>query len=317
MKKAFGFILIFLLGIRAAWPEGLPVWEFPQALSEWNTAMRLTVSSSEDGALLELTARDSYFVNPVVALFAETIGGFAIEYRAEGFTIATSGQIYYATEDAPAFGEDHRLVVGSLTTDGSWHTLKVLTDDNWRSSGKVIKLRLDLADQFPGKIWLRRIRALPLQRSRAELRGIPETVPLELGNTEAVWKKDQYDPKAERFVSPMTAPANGGFEYAGNSFLRKEFDLAKPVQAALLVCSCDDQVQWAELNGHRILQKTWSDYWKKPDYVELSPAWFKEGRNVLCLKYRNGGGLGGVMADLLDGVHRLCGAWCYKEVPAE
>ncbi|MBR4124875.1 MAG: beta-galactosidase, partial [Victivallales bacterium] len=291
----FGFLAAVLAFELVA--GELPVWEFPHALSEWSQTARLTAIATDDSVLLDLAARDSYLVNPAVVLASSEIGGFEVEYRAEEFAEGTCGQIYYATDDSPAFGEHHALVVGSLTADGKWHKLKVPTDETWRTAGTVTKLRLDLADQFPGKIWLRRVRALPVERSRAEVRGIPTQVSVELGTAEALWTPTLYDVKATRFASPMTAPSNGGFEFVGECYLRKEFVLAELPQKVFLVTSCDDRMIEGYLNGTQ-LDVRWSDNWKISNQIELDAQGLRIGRNVLCLRYRNGGGLGGVMADL-------------------
>ncbi|MBP5299813.1 MAG: hypothetical protein J6Y80_00280, partial [Victivallales bacterium] len=294
------YVICALLLLTAGPPGysgGLPEWEFPGALSEWRVSMRLAASASGDSALLEIVSRDSYLANPSVSLDSGEIGGFEVEYRAEGFAEGTSGQLYYATEESPAFGEERHLPLGSLVADGRWHTLKVLADEAWRSAGVVTKLRLDLVDQFPGRIWLRRVRALPVVKSRAESRGIPAQVPVELGTAESNWVTMLYDPKATRFTSPMAAPASGGFEFVGECYLRKEFEVKKEVKQALLMTSCDDRMVEAYLNGEPLVAQ-WSDNWKIPTRTWLEPELFQPGRNVLCLKYRNGGGLGGMMADL-------------------
>ena len=275
----------------------LPSWEFPQGAAQWSQLRRLMVVAEADCLRLDLLDRDSGLGIEGLSLSAEEIGAISVEYRAEGFQVTTTGQLYYATAEAPEFTAERFLNVPSLTTDGKWHTLTIPTDGPWQSAGTVAKLRLDLVDQFPGTLWLRKNRALPVEKSRAELRGIPTQVAVELGTREAQWIKDLYDPKAERFVSPMTAPSGGGFEHVGYAYLRKEFELETSVKAAMLVTSCDDQMQWVVLNGYRPEVK-WNDYWKKSDVVMLSPDEFKIGRNLLCMKYLNGGGLGGVMADL-------------------
>ena len=275
----------------------LPSWQFPQGLAQWSQARRLAAVAEADCLRLELQDRDSGLGISGISLTASEIGGFAVEYRAEGFTETTGGQLYYATSEAPNFTQEHALYVTSLVQDGQWHTLKIMADGVWRSAGTVTAMRLDLVDQFPGKLWVRCIYALPPEKSRTELRGIPEQVPVELGSAESNWVTMLYDPKATRFASPMTAPANGGFEFVGECYLRKEFEVKKEVKYALLLTSCDDRIVEAYLNGNKIVAQ-WSPNWKISTQAWLEPKLFRTGRNVLCLKYRNGGGLGGVMTDL-------------------
>ncbi|MBO4619917.1 MAG: hypothetical protein J5654_07380 [Victivallales bacterium] len=291
----FSFLAaIWALGLAAG---ELPSWEFPQGAAQWSQARRLAAFAEADCLRLELQDYDSGLGISGISLTSGEIGGFAVEYRAEGFTETTGGQLYYATSEAPDFSQARALHVTSLTQNDQWHTLKIMADGVWRSAGTVTAMRLDLVDQFPGTLWVRRIYALPPEKSRTELRGIPEEVPVELGSVESIWVPMPYDPKATRFVSPMTAPANGGFEFVGECYLRTEFEVKKEVKHALLLTSCDDRMVEAYLNGDKIVSQ-WSTNWKISTQTWLDPRLFRVGRNVLCLKYRNGGGLGGVMADL-------------------
>ncbi|MBR6471575.1 MAG: beta-galactosidase [Victivallales bacterium] len=286
----------------------LPTWEFPEGLAQWTRQRQLNAVAEEDSARLDLLGRDSSLGIEGVSLSTAEIGGFAIEYRAEGFDTATNGQLFYATAQEPQFGEARQFKVGSLVTDGEWHTINVLADGAWRSAGTVTALRLDLVDQFPGTLWIRSITALPGERTRAELRGIPVQVPVEIIGVEHPTILNVYDPRAPHFESPIVAPANGGFSHLGTCYLRREFELARPPLEAQLVCSCDDMVEELWLNDE-LLEHNWSNYWKVSDAVPIAPERLLAGRNVLCVKYQNTGGLGGLMADLqindADGFHTI------------
>ena len=298
IMKNFSWLGLFvvLLWFGCVWAAELPVWEFPQAASQWTQLRRLAAVAEADCVRLEVLERDSGLGIEHIALEASQIGGFSVEYRAAEFAEGTSGQLYYATAVTPTFSQEQVLMVPSLVTDGQWHTLKVVADETWRGADTVTALRLDLVDQCPGKIWLRQVRALPVEKSRAELRGIPSQVPLELGDKQPNWSYLRYDESAPRFVSPMTAPS-GGFEFVGECFLRREFELAQPVKRALLAVSCDDRMVAAYLNGRPLTAK-WSSSWRNSNLVEIEPEIFRLGHNALCIRYLNSGLLGGVMADL-------------------
>ncbi len=294
-----GWIFIFIM-IGSVWlpAADLSCWEFPSALREWSVLRRLKPVAGSDSVFLDLQERDSGLGITGLSLEADEIGGFAVEYRAMDFQESTTGQLYYATVEEPMFTAERMLNVGSLVADGEWHTIKIMAGGGaWASAGTVTSLRLDLVDQYPGKIWLRSIRVLPTELSRAEARGIPVRVPVELGTREQQWTTTMYDPRAPRFASPMAAPAAGGFEFVGECFLRKEFVLSHAPEKALLLTSADDQVIEASLNGRR-LEVSWSGVWRHSNRVEIDAEMLRGGRNVLCIHYRNHGGLGGVMADL-------------------
>ena len=143
-------------------------FEFPRDLQQFGLGKNLKVSLDGPNLSVEITDRDSYILTPKLSLDTAQIGRLAIEYRASGFPGGkTSGEIFYLTPSAQEFSADRCLQLPSLVCDGEWHTLTVSASRNrdggkaWREAGKVTQLRLDLVNEAPGKIDIRKINFLP------------------------------------------------------------------------------------------------------------------------------------------------------------
>lgn len=83
----------------------------------------------------------------------------------------------------------------------------------------------------------------------------------------------------------------------GTAIFRKEFDIESldDIAEARFNVTGDDVVR-TDLNGH-ILQGEYSNQWAIPEVFHVK-EFLKEGRNVLVSRVLNGGGPGGLMADL-------------------
>ena len=286
--------------------SALPCWEFAsEEVGPWTQWTRLTATSTPDGLQMDLFAWDSNLTADNLSLDPLECGGLAFEYRAEGFAEATSGQVFFQTEASPSYDEQKEIYLPSLKCDGDWHTITVDASQTrggkrlWTEGGLIIGLRLDFADQFPGRILLRSIKMLPHKQSRAAKRGLPEHRKVELPPTDAqAWMQSKtVDREAPVFSSPMTAPANGGFDHIGHCYLRRTFELAGPVQKALLQTVCDDEIAAVYLNG-RLVEFPWNLNWKHSDSVEIPADFFVQGSNLLAVDYINTGSVGGLMLDL-------------------
>ena len=108
IMKNFSWLGLFvvLLWFGCVWAAELPVWEFPQAASQWTQLRRLAAVAEADCVRLEVLERDSGLGIEHIALEASQIGGFSVEYRAAEFAEGTSGQLYYATAVTPTFSQE-------------------------------------------------------------------------------------------------------------------------------------------------------------------------------------------------------------------
>ena len=284
--------------------SALPGWDFANAATSvpWTNATRLTATPTQEGLQLELTAWDSNLAADLDLDPAEC-GGLAIEYCAEGFETATSGQLFFQTAASPDYDEQKEIILPPLNCDGEWHAIAVDCAQVrggkrlWTDGGRITGVRLDLADQFPGRIILRSIKMLPPKQPLAETLGLPDRRAVELPTTRAAAAATAVDPDAPVFTSPMAAPANGGFDHVGHCYLRRDFELKATARQALMQSVCDDEIAAVYLNGHRI-DHDWSVNWKRSDAVEIPPDYLVPGRNLLAVDYVNTGSVGGLMLDL-------------------
>lgn len=284
----------------------LPVWDFSGGrIGPWMRTFHLNAVPAAEGLQLELTARDSNISAKKLAIDPKKCGGVAIEYRAEGFTGQTTGQLFFTTKTEPKYDGRKQIDLPSLLYDGNWHTIEVDSRqirggrrELWTDGGLITGLRLDLADQFPGRITLRSVRMLPHRRSRAARRGLPESRRLELGAAVHAGRGKRFmNGEAPVFSSPMTAPAKGGFDHAGHCYLRREFELDGPVRTALLQTVCDDEIAALYINGRRV-ERAWSNKWHRSDALEIPAEYFTTGKNLIAVDYLNYGDVGGLMLDL-------------------
>ncbi|MBR6472020.1 MAG: hypothetical protein IKS83_09505 [Victivallales bacterium] len=301
-------LILCLTGFTALAQVPTTRWDFTQTAGSaaYSKPTRLTISQTDEGLLLELTGPDSSFQLDGLRINPEKYDGISLEYQAEGFDVgSTTGQIFFANEANASFTNERYFRLSSLNLDGQWHQMTVRAGDiaydtdAWTNGGNITKLRIDLADQTPGRIRLRHITLLPVRQSRAAKRGLPDRIPVHLGET-SVKSHDKetptYDTHAPGFASPIVAPA-GGFYETKSLYIRQDFQLEAPARQALLQTICDDAVEAAYLNGVK-LEVKWTTSWRDTQLVELDPALLHPGRNVLAFRYVNEGSIGGLMADL-------------------
>ena len=286
--------------------DGLPVWDFTGGrIGPWTRSARLTATPTGEGLQLDLKEWDSHIATSELALDPAKCGGIAVEYRAEGFTGQTTGQFFFVTKADPKYDGSKKIDLPPLVYDGNWHTIAMDVwqirggrRELWTEGGKITGLRLDLADQFPGRIWIRSVKMLPHKSSRAAARGVPESRKVELGPANHASRSNRFmDREAPVFASPMAMPADCGFKHAGHCWLRREFELKGPVKTALLQTVCDDEIADVFVNGRRV-ECTWSTKWHQSDCVEIPREYFKPGKNLIAVEFINYGDLGGLMLDL-------------------
>ena len=291
-------------------------WDFTRTedCASW-TAMHknLTATATPEGLLLEVTDADSCIGIKDLALTPSDFGRIEIEYQATGFAEATTGQIFFASEAEPRFNQKSHFQLPALQCDGKWHTITVTTGDipygadYWQKSEKIISLRLDLVDQFPGVITIKSLKLLPPPQSRAARLGMPERREVTLPTKDPEKGAAALAASSARFVSPMTAPA-GKFNYHGSRYIRIPFVLEQPAKRALLQTACDDRLTDIYLNGKK-LDHRWAKEWRTTDCVEIPVTDLKTGQNLLAVEYTNQDDIGGLMLDvqliLADGTYRI------------
>ena len=297
-------------GLRAAkkWPPvNSKEWVFNGTNAGWDKTRNLTATLTPDGMELDLTGTYSNIEIREIEVAPQGADFMQIDYVATGIPSATSGQLFFATDTAPVLNEAAKFAVGSLKGDGKPQTHFVNLHNGgagklWENAKAITGMRLDLVNQFPGKVLIKSIRLVDGElywkerdKKYAHL-GISARIKSEMPDVSAVQSRIMQDPNAPKFASPMTSPAGGSY-FQGINYIRTEFTLdAIPVKN-LLQSMCDDQIAELYLNGNKV-QNKWSDFWRTEDSLEIPKEYFKTGKNALCVAYENTGSIGGLMLDL-------------------
>ena len=154
-----------LTGTFAAIAMDDGIWDFSSNKDlGWVAARNLTPTVENGGLTLDITGGDSSIGNYNVDVDPQKVSGFIIKYRATGLPSNTCGQIFIGSESKD-FCDDNQFYLPPLIGDNQWHELKVTVESNfksgmsaWKSFGKITKIRLDMVDQFPGKIEIKFIK---------------------------------------------------------------------------------------------------------------------------------------------------------------
>ena len=282
-------------------------WVFNNTNAGWNSTRNLISTITPEGLKLDLTGPNSGIEINGLELTTPGADFMRIEYTASGIPAVTRGQLYFATETNSTLNEIAKFAIGSLEGDGKDRVLYINLHSGrgcklWENARYITRLRLNLVNQFPGKITIKNIRLVDSesywkeQDGKYAHLGIPSRIRSEIPATGVNTTSPKQDDNAARFSSPMTAPA-GSFSYQGCNYLRTEFMLDSIPRKNLLQSICDDQISALYLNGNRI-DNQWSGYFRTMDILEIPRKYFKTGKNVLCIAYENKAGLGGLMLDL-------------------
>ncbi len=288
-------------------PANSKEWVFNNTNAGWDNARHLTATPTPDGLVLDLTDTYSNIDIRDIEVAPQGADFMQIEYVATGIPAATTGQLFFGTDTAPVLNEAAKFGVGSLKGDGKPHTHFINLHNGkagtlWENAKAITRMRLDLVNQFPGKVTIKAIRLVDGEsywkeqdKKYAHL-GIPARIKSEMPETSAAQAKTMQDPNAPRFSSPMTSPA-GGSHFQGINYIRVDFALDSLPAKNLLQSMCDDEVIALFLNGNKVEHK-WSDFWRTQDSLEIPQKYFKTGKNALCVAYENTGSIGGLMMDL-------------------
>ena len=304
MKKSIFLLLLFSLVLFGQ------EWIFENSCLDWRDTRNLTAIPTPQGLDLSITGLHSNIAAYKINFAADGRNYLAIEYSASGMSRSAGGYCFFGTADAPTLDEEKKFYLPQLNCDGKPHEMLVNLKsaaranafDIWSNASAITKLRLDFEPDVGGTILLKSIRLLNLNEDEVNARihktdvakGIPLKLEVDMPNAEKTEAKNAD--KSTGFVSRMVSP-DKEFAYSGVCFLRREFQLDSPVVQTLWQSSCDDVIEEVWLNGH-LVEREWSTVWQKVDSFALSKEYFTEGRNVLAVRYRNNGDLGGLMMDL-------------------
>lgn len=168
MKPSILRILPALLLAPVLAAAAPPVWDFTRPQPDWNSQRHLTATPERDGLRLDVTAYDSNLGNDRVKIDPKTCSRVRIVYSATGFSGPTNGEFFFAGTVHPDFTEARSFRIPSLTADGKVHAMTLEADKDiaagsaqWFGEKLVTRLRLDLVNQFPGKILLKTVEFLP------------------------------------------------------------------------------------------------------------------------------------------------------------
>ena len=298
---------IFMAFLFAAALLSAQEWHFNNTAAGWTTPYRATHTLSPDGIVINVTGPNFRFMIETCNFEPKDTEYMEITYTASKFVSNTGGQLFFGTKAVRKLNEAAKFYV-RLLADGEEHTTYIplnvgTAGDLWRNAERITCIRLDPINQYPGVLTVRSIRLInakeyaALKQKKLENLGVPFSIPVTIPKEGAtVSRPSHYDKYAPHYSSPMAAP-KGNFNTSGVHFIRIEFNCQAIPAKTLLQCMCDDAVRNAYLNGRKI-DASWSTEWAIPTVLQLPPADFRIGKNVLAFEYGNDSSIGGIMMDL-------------------
>ena len=141
-------------------------WKFPEAADQWNTVRNLSIEKESDAIALLPTKGDASITLAKCSFDPAKYNTLRIYYRAEGFKAArTTGQLYFGTAASKKIVGTRYFKLSSLITDSKDQVMtldlrnqKVYND--WLNAQTITMLRLDIADQYPGDVYISKIEFL-------------------------------------------------------------------------------------------------------------------------------------------------------------
>ena len=105
-----------------------------------------------------------------------------------------------------------------------------------------------------------------------------------------------YDALEPYWGGKMICPP--GYRYVEDyQCIRHHFNVnSSDVAKALIQLSADDELNELYLNGNRV-DGQYSDNWKVPTVIDVTKG-LREGKNLLAVKFRNAGNIGGVLYEI-------------------
>jgi len=165
--RLFAISAILGAALSAAAAPGQTSWDFSQDQPDWNKSKHLNAIGSDQGLELDIIKRDSYIGNYTTDIDPVKYPRIKIVYTASGFSGPTSGEIFFTGERTREFGKAGYFRIPSLISDGQEHTIILDANKNlpaggrmWFSEKRIKQLRLDMVNEFPGKIVLKKVEFL-------------------------------------------------------------------------------------------------------------------------------------------------------------
>ncbi len=317
MKKLF--LLAGWLGIgfqvSAAVAAAPPVaWDAANAFAGWTEPVHCTMTRTGEVLKLELTGRDSSIANRQLALDPARYNRLDIVYRATGLPAATTGQVFFADRDQPRWVGSQYWRFYKLVSDGRWQTLTLRADagtladgvESWTRRRRIDKIRLDMADQYPGVIEIKSIRFsfekvksplfAELPKWPAAAARLPRTEPVPANLSTPYFQGWML--RSPDDMPTKLATGSQAFTARQNAFaFRREFDAPADLRKALIQMTADDRFELF-VNGRKVLENHQHDGWKKPQQKDITNLLTPGRKNLLAGYYRNLGGAGGMLLEL-------------------
>ena len=135
-----------------------PVWNFADGQGAWDETERTDLTMEDGWLKLTVTGIDCHLNNPFERFDGSKVSKLRIVYKASGFTLRTTGGLFFCTPQAPRHNPGNFVRFPSLICDGEEHEFTVPVDFKGQ---EISYLRLDIVDQFPGTVWIKSIEFLP------------------------------------------------------------------------------------------------------------------------------------------------------------
>lgn len=297
--KLFAFFFC-AIGILSAAPA---VWDGANSFRGWEKPYHLRMSIGSRSMVLEITGRDSSISNYSVQINPAECNLIEIEYRAEGLPERTSGQIFYANASQKKFQDKQYWRFYNLKSDGKWHLLRLEANNAnlangmnlWTNCGMIDKLRLDMVDQFPGTIEIRRIfigKAARLFPEQAKWPAIRPDNAVKAETAKSLlpyWKGYMIRSKGDTLSNILKGKNLFAF--------RRVISVPSDIRKAGLQITADDEYD-LYLNGKKILSNHRREGWKSPNWADVTELLKKGEENIIAGYYRNLGNLGGILFEL-------------------
>ncbi len=306
----FSLLLAVLAGAGILGADA-PAWDAGNGFNGWGNPVRLTQSIEGGVMILKIEGPDSSIANHQVSIDPVKYNQLEIEYRSQGLPAQTTGQLFFANAEQKKFIGNQYWRFSSLSSDGKWQTLRLNSQNDvtggiasWQKCGLIDKIRLDMVDQHPGTIEIRKIRFISTPQKAPPTSWAP--VKSELPSHLAAKPAEMDVPYWSGYMlrSPDDTPDH--LKQGRDCFaFRKIFESPADLQQAGIQMCADDEYE-LYINGQKVLENHRENGWKSPDWADATP-FIKPGKNLIAGFYRNHGGPGGMLLELTlnrqDGTH--------------
>lgn len=284
------------------------VWNAENGFAGWSGAKNCTVSPTEAGVMISVTARDPRWEIRGLSLNPNECNTFSYTYRATG-KIELVGQLFYAHENEN-FTDNAKWMLPVMKADGLWHTVTLTGTDlleawSWFGDKPITSLRFDPTDSAAGEIEISEIKFFFQESAVMKVRPMPALAKVAPRLDAPAWPAAKADfhplPESKRVTDYayfqgklISSPQDKRGLGAHTSFyVRKEIRLKDEPERAMLQFTADDSVV-GYLNGAELARFA---NWKELCVVKLDGKLHK-GLNALGFRYTNLDNVGGMLAEL-------------------